>query len=249
MHEPKDYYAILGVPIDADQRAIKQAFRRLARQSHPDVKPGDQHAEERFKQINEAYQILSDTEQRLAYDRRRRGTPLRGRDIQLVVDLTLEEVYAGAVRLIQLGDRQIEARIPRGVQARARVRLRGQGGQGSAGGACGDLYLFIRVTPHARFQRNGDNLALSVPIDLLTAANGGAVLVETLDGAVMLTIPPRTRSGTQFRLAGKGLPHARRPHQFGDMYVQVTIRVPETIGEREIAAFKTLGQARTATKT
>src|ERR687883_1248841 len=64
----KDYYAALEVAPDADDQAIKQAYRKLARQYHPDVNPGDKQAEERFKEINEAYQALSDPERRRTYD-------------------------------------------------------------------------------------------------------------------------------------------------------------------------------------
>jgi molecular chaperone DnaJ len=65
----KDYYAILGVPRNATEKEIKAAYRKLARQYHPDVNPGDKQAEEKFKEINEAYQVLSDPEKRAAYDR------------------------------------------------------------------------------------------------------------------------------------------------------------------------------------
>src|SRR5690606_41715518 len=67
--EFKDYYKILGVPRDADEKTIKSAYRKLARKYHPDVNKGDASAEERFKEINEAYQVLSDPEQRAKYDR------------------------------------------------------------------------------------------------------------------------------------------------------------------------------------
>ncbi len=69
MRDYKDYYAILGVPRNATEKEIKAAYRKLARQYHPDVNPGDKQAEERFKEINEAYQVLSDPEKRAAYDR------------------------------------------------------------------------------------------------------------------------------------------------------------------------------------
>ncbi|MER3558845.1 MAG: molecular chaperone DnaJ, partial [Armatimonadota bacterium] len=69
MRDYKDYYAILGVPRNATEKEIKAAYRKLARQYHPDVNPGDKNAEERFKEINEAYQVLSDPEKRAAYDR------------------------------------------------------------------------------------------------------------------------------------------------------------------------------------
>jgi molecular chaperone DnaJ len=69
MRDFKDYYQILGVPRDADEKEIKAAYRKLARKYHPDVNPGDKVAEEKFKEINEAYQVLSDPEKRAAYDR------------------------------------------------------------------------------------------------------------------------------------------------------------------------------------
>src|SRR5919108_2248938 len=71
--EFKDYYAVLGVSPDADEQTIKQAYRKLARQYHPDVNPGDQAAEERFKEVNEAYQALSDPERRRKYDELRQN--------------------------------------------------------------------------------------------------------------------------------------------------------------------------------
>jgi len=69
MAQYKDYYKTLGVNRDADKKEIKRAFRRLARQHHPDVNPGDKQAEERFKEINEAYEVLSDPDKRAEYDR------------------------------------------------------------------------------------------------------------------------------------------------------------------------------------
>ncbi len=193
--EFKDYYQALGVPPDADEKTIRQAFRKLARQSHPDVNPGDKTAEERFKVINEAYQVLSDAEQRKKYDALRaqyqrwqqtggraqdfdwrawstrpeegvhvrhgriddledlfgggspfsdffttifggargaeRGVrPRPGRDLEQEMELTLEEAFRGTTRVLQIGDRRIEAKIPPGVHTGSRVRLAGQGEPG-----------------------------------------------------------------------------------------------------------------------
>jgi len=307
--EFKDYYQILGVAPDADEKAIRQAFRKLARQYHPDVNPGDKAAEEKFKEINEANQVLSDPEQRKKYDAlrtqyqrwqqggrrpqdfnwqdwsappgegvyehyastddlqdlfgdespfsdffstifgRARGAeraprPRRGRDREVEVEITLEEAVRGTTRAIQIGDRRIEAKIPPGVYTGARVRLAAQGEPGRQGGPDGDLYLVIRVAPHATFERDGDDLFTEVPVDIYTAALGGEVRVPTLDGAVMLKIPPQTQSGRTLRLRGKGMPRLDDPATRGDLYVRVRLVLPEPLSDRELQAFRELAAAR-----
>lgn len=305
--EFKDYYQILGVAPDADEKAIRQAFRKLARQYHPDVNPGDKAAEEQFKVINEANQVLSDPEQRKKYDAlrtqyqrwqqggrrpqdfnwqewsaspgegvyeqygsiddlddlfggesqfsdffttifgRARGAerpsrPRRGRDRE--VEVTLEEALRGTTRSIQIGDHRIEAKIPPGVYTGARVRLAGQGEPGRQGGPAGDLYLNIRVAPHASFERSGDDLFIEIPVDIYTAALGGEVRVPTLDGAVMLKIPPQTQAGRTLRLRGKGMPRLDDPNTRGDLYARVRLVLPEPLTERELQAFRELAAAR-----
>jgi curved DNA-binding protein len=307
--EFKDYYQILGVSPDADEKEIRQAFRKLARQYHPDVNPGDKAAEERFKAINEANQVLSDPEQRKKYDALRaqyqrwqqsgrrpqdfnwqdwsappgqgvyerygsvddledlfggespfsdffttvfgggRGAqraprPRRGRDREVEVEVALEEAFRGTTRALQIGDRRIEAKIPPGVYTGARVRLAGQGEPGRQGGPAGDLYLNIRVAPHATFERTGDDLFAEVPVDIYTAALGGEVHVRTLDGGVMLRIPPQTQSGRTLRLRGKGMPRLDDPNTRGDFYVRVRLVLPEPLSERELQAFRELAAAR-----
>jgi curved DNA-binding protein len=307
--EFKDYYQILGVSPDADEKTIRQAFRKLARQYHPDVNPGDNTAEEQFKAINEANQVLSDPEQRKKYDALRvqyqrwqesgggprdfnwqawstspgegvyehYGTiddlhdifgdespfsdffttifggarraersprPRRGRDLDLEISVTLEEAVRGTTRALQIGDRRLEAKIPPGVYTGARVRLAGQGEPGRQGGPAGDLYLNIRVAPHATFERDGDDLFTELSVDIYTAALGGEVRAPTLDGAVMLKIPPQTQSGRTLRLRGKGMPRLNDPHTRGDLYARIRLILPEPLSEREIQAFRELAAAR-----
>jgi curved DNA-binding protein len=307
--EFKDYYQILGVAPDADEKTIRQAFRKLARQYHPDVNPGDKAAEEQFKAINEANQVLSDPEQRKKYDALRaqyqrwqqsgggprdfnwqawsappgegvyerygspedledlfggespfsdffttifggqRGAqrpprPRRGRDAELEVEVTLEEAFRGTTRALQIGDRRLEAKIPPGVHTGARVRLAGQGEPGRQGGPAGDLYLNIRVLPHATFEREGDDLFAEVSVDIYTAALGGEVRVPTLDSAVLLKIPPQTQSGRTLRLKGKGMPRLNDPNTRGDLYARVRLMLPEPLSERELQAFRELAAAR-----
>jgi curved DNA-binding protein len=314
----KDYYQILGVAPDATEKEIKQVFRKLARQHHPDVNPGNKTAEEKFKEINEAYQVLSDPEQRKKYDAMRaeyqqwqqtggrrqdfdwnswaarpgegvnvqygtvedledlfggespfsdfftssfggvrtggrsagRGTggrtsrSRRGRDAEQEVEITLEEAFHGATRLLQIGKRRVEAKIPPGVDNGSRVRLAGQGEPGRNGGEPGDIYLVVRVLPHPTFERQGDDLYIDVPVDVYTAALGGEVKVPTLDGAVMLRIPPRTQSGRSFRVRGKGMPRLGDRNSRGDLYARVELVLPEPLTERELEAFRELAAAR-----
>ncbi|MDW8148258.1 MAG: J domain-containing protein [Roseiflexaceae bacterium] len=308
----KDYYAILGVPPDADEQTIKKAYRKLARQYHPDVNPGDKKAEERFKEINEAYEALSDPERRRKYDQLReqyqrwqqrggvgefdwgpwqtapgqtvytyttvspedledlfgsespfsdffstifgqpRGVaprgPQRGRDIELPVEISLEEAFHGTTRSLQAGTRRIEAKIPVGARTGTRVRLAGQGRPGIAGGPPGDLYLLVTVLPHPQFERDGDDLTTTVPVDCFTAIAGGEVRVPTLDGSVLLKIPPRTQADQVFRLRGKGMPRLERPTERGDLFARVKLVLPEALSDAEIETIRALARERGARK-
>jgi curved DNA-binding protein len=301
----KDYYEILGISPDADEKTIKQTYRKLARQHHPDVNPGDKEAEEKFKTINEAYQALSNPEQRKKYDElraqyqrwqqsgrrpqdfnwqnwaaqpgenadvryatpedledlfgsespfsdfftnifgqtrgqaRSRG-PRKGQDVEAEIDLSLEEAYRGETRVLQIGDRRIEARIPAGVRTGSRVRLAGQGGQGREGGRAGDLYLIVRVLPYPNFELEGDDLHTEVPLDIYTAVVGGEVQVPTLDRPLTLKIPPKTQGGRTFRLRGRGMPKPGHPSTRGDLYVRIKLVLPENMTEEELSTFRAL---------
>jgi curved DNA-binding protein len=321
--EVKDYYEVLGVSRTADQKEIRKAFRKLARQYHPDVNPGDGVAEDRFKEINEAYEVLSDPDKREKYDRfgaqwrqyeraggrpedfnwsqwqsqpgagpggagyrtvspeefeqmfggggfsdffetlfggamggvrggfrddfggARQARPRVGRDIEHEVEITLEEAFHGTTRSLQYEDgRQIQARIPPGVKTGSRIRLSGQGGASGAGGQAGDLYLRVEVLPDNRFERDGDDLRVTVPVDLYTALLGGHTTVTGLDRQVRLNIPPDTGNGRVFRLNGLGMPRLNNPGQRGDLYAEVSVQLPQNLSEREKALFEELQEMR-----
>jgi curved DNA-binding protein len=174
----------------------------------------------------------------------RASRPRQGRDIEQEVEITLEEAFHGATRLLQIGKRRVEAKIPPGVDNGSRVRLAGQGEPGRNGGQPGDLYLVVRVLPHLTFERQGDDLYTNVPVDIYTAALGGEVRVPTLDGVVMLKIPPRTQSGRNFRVRGKGMPRVTNRNSRGDLYARVELVLPEPLTERELQAFRELAAAR-----
>jgi curved DNA-binding protein len=312
----KDYYGILGVPPTAEKKVIQQTYRQLARKLHPDVNPGNKEAEEKFKTINEAYQVLSDAEQRKKYDamrtqylrwqqtggrqedfdwqqwsaqadtganvryatpedledlfgsaspysdffstifgqaRRSGGDgrrsaspgPRRGRDVEYEVDLTLEEAFHGAERLLEIDGHRIQARIPPGVRTGSRVRLAGQGEPGQHGGPAGNLYLLVRLLPHQTFEREGDNLHLEAPVDIFTAIAGGEIRVPSLERPLILTIPPRTNAGRSFRLRGKGMPRLGDPNKRGDLYARVRLVLPDPLTEQEVDSIRALASSRT----
>jgi curved DNA-binding protein len=300
--EYKDYYKVLGVTKSASEKEIKTVYRKLARQHHPDVNPGDKQAEAKFKEINEAYEVLSDPDKRKHYDElganwgqysqyaqggpfqwergaggaqyrtvtpeelenlfggrgfsdffetffggfgagRSDGFAQRGHNVEQPVEITLEEAFRGTTRVLQRDGHKLEVKIPAGVKTGSSVRVAGQGAS-VRGGARGDLYLRVEVKPDPRFERLGDDLRAEVPVDLYTALLGGEVYVPTLKGKVALKIPPETQSGTSFRIAGRGMPRLGSTTTFGDLYVQVSIRVPTNLSAEEKTLFEKLAKLR-----
>lgn len=324
--EYKDYYAILGVPKNADEKTIKSAYRKLARTHHPDVNPGKPEAEKRFKEVNEAYAVLSDPEKRKMYDRfgaewedyqragfgpndapmrggpagprgstrtmtpeefqevfgrgfgrsapggfstsfgggsdfsdffeamfgggmagassagsRAAARPRKGRDVDAAIEVSLDEAFSGAARALQWEDgRRIEATVPRGVRTGSRVRLSGQGEPGGGGGQAGDLYINVTVAPHPLFQREGDDLRVTVPVDLYSAVLGGEVRVPTLERPVVLTVPAGTQNGRAIRLRGLGMPNLRNPEQRGDLYAVIDVQLPTDLSAEQRRLFEEL---------
>src|SRR4029077_5632058 len=127
-----------------------------------------------------------------------------------------EDAHRGTQVDLQLGDRKITARIPKGATDGLRLRLRGQGGPGRHGQACGALYLNVKLHPHALFRPTGHDLSLDLPLTPWEAALGATVEVPTLDGAVNLKVPANTTAGRKLRLARKGL--AKPSGGEGDLY-------------------------------
>jgi len=327
----KDYYELLGIKRNASEQDIKQAYRRLARQYHPDVNPSDKSSEARFKEINEAYEVLSDKEIRKKYDKygdqwqyadqfeqakrqqtpfwgfgdaggntsfhfegedlgslfddllfgggrartyTKRSRPMRGRNLETPVEVTLEEAFHGTSRTISLQSeepcptckgtgmvhnvpcstchgagrvprmKRLEVKIPAGVKTSSRVRIAGKGTPGYNGGASGDLYLVVSVMRHRQFERRDNDLYVEVPVPLTVAVLGGEVKVSIMKGKLALKIPPETQNGRSFRLAGQGMPHLGNSSR-GDLFAKVNVVLPTKLSDKEKELFKQLNELRT----
>ena len=125
-------------------------------------------------------------------------------------------------------EKQMEVKIPAGVETGSRLRVQGEGEAGTQGGGAGDLYVVIHVAEHEQFERQGSNLYEAVPITFAQAALGSEIFVKTLDSEEKLKIPMGTQTGTVFRLKGKGMP-ALGGRGRGDLYVSVTLVTPTTL--------------------
>lgn len=288
----KDYYDILGVTRKASESEIKSSYRKLARQFHPDRNPGDKAAAERFKEIQQAYDVLSDKKKREQYDqfghgfeqmgsgpgqggfhwtggpsgyqnidpgafqsifeqmmgggggfsgfggfpggstasagpgnkkgrgRNRRATHAEPQDYEQEVSIDfMTAAQGGSIELARQGQNErLKIDIPAGIGDGKKLRLRGQGGDG------GDLYVVVRIQPHAYFRREENNIILDVPLTLSEAALGCKVDVPTLSGTVTITIPAGSSSGQRLRIRGMGLPSSGGK---GDQFCEVKIIAPK----------------------
>jgi molecular chaperone DnaJ len=336
----KDYYALLDVARNASEEEIKKAYRKQALKYHPDRNPGNKQAEETFKEISEAYQVLSDPEKRSLYDQfghsafgdggpfrggfdfnagfedifgdifgeffgtggaRNRSRAQRGEDLRYNLELTFEEAVFGCEKKIKIprhgscdtcrgsgakpgtapntcatcrGRGQVtmqqgffsvsrtctqchgygtvirdpcsncegvgrvrqlhmlNVKIPPGVDTGTRLKLRGEGENGSSGGPAGDLYVVIKVNPHPIFVREGQDIVCDVPISFVQAALGAEIDVPTLEGRVKVKISSGTQTGKVLRIKGKGVKDPRGGFQ-GDQLVRVTIETPTHLTARQ----------------
>jgi len=296
----KDYYKILGVDKAATPEAIKKAYRKLAIQYHPDKNKGDAKAEEKFKEANEANDVLSDPEKRKRYDQfgenwehyqegggqaggraqRPQGGkggnfsfdatdfendarmedlfqqffgsqygsrsggggrfPRNGSDMEAEAQITLEEAFAGTSRVLKAGNEEHRLTLKKGVREGQKFRLRGKGQPGQNGGQSGDVLVHIRMLPHPRYTRTGNDLRCRQQIDLLTAVLGGKTRVPTLQGDKMMNIPPGTQNGASLRMRGLGMPDYAHPATYGDLYLDIQVEIPRQLSPEERALYHQL---------
>jgi molecular chaperone DnaJ len=364
----KDYYETLGVSKTASDKEIKKAYRKLASELHPDKNPGNTVAEEKFKDVSAAYDVLGDEATRKEYDEvrslgpvggfggagstggpggftfnvddmggagglgdllgnmfgaggRRGGSaagvgPRRGADIEAQLTVDFRDAVAGIETSLYLTadatcstcsgsgarpgtspkvcqncggrgviddnqgffamtapcpacqgtgatveypcdtcrgsgierrPREVKTRIPAGVKDGQTIRLTGRGAPGRNGGPAGDLLVELKVLPHPRFGRKGDDLTVTVPVSFAEAALGADIEVPTLDGGtVTLRIKPGTQPGSRHRVKGKGVTRTTsRGETTGSLIVSVDVVVPTELNDAERAAVEALAAAST----
>ncbi len=355
-----DYYETLGVARGASQDEIRKAYRKLARKHHPDLNPGDKAAEERFKKVQEAYDILSDPKKRQMYDQvgyysehgpqpgastphgagmnfngfdfsdfasqagtsagaggfgsqfrdifsqffgrgahaEEQAAPEKGADLEYGLNIDFWQAIRGTQVSLRINRQEVcttcggtghastgsttcpqcngtgnvtqragamqfnltcprcggsgklrnvcptchgegrisraetvEVRIPAGVQTGTRLRVAGKGNAGTMSAPAGDLYITIRVEPHAFFHREGDNIEVRVPVSVTEAGLGAKIEVPTIDGRALLKVPPGTESGQKFRMRERGVFNSRKNAR-GDQIVEVVVQPPKVRDER-----------------
>jgi len=178
---------------------------------------------------------------------RRAWGPIRGADQEAELVLGVEEAYRGGRRSITLagpdGPRTLQVTIPAGVTDGQRIRLTGQGGQGTGGAEGGDLYLVVRLAPHPRYRVEGRDLYVDLPLAPWEAALGTSIPLDTPGGEAKVKVPAGTSSGRRLRLKGRGLPNPRGAP--GDLYAEARIVVPSKLTGEEKRLFEELGRVST----
>lgn len=205
----KDYYELLSVSRNASDKEIKQAYRRLARKYHPDVNPGDKSAEARFKEINAAYEVLSDSEKRKKYDR-------FGENWQYA------DQFAG------------QQWSPFGDSSRTGttfdfVDLSDLGGQG---GIFDSLFRSFDPRTTSRRPRRGRDIDFPIEVTLEEAYHGSARLITDMTGRRLeVKIPPGVKDGSRIKVAGKG-ESGPGSGPSGDLYLVASVK-PHPIFQRK----------------
>ena len=347
----KDYYEVLGVSKTATDAEIKSAFRKLAKQYHPDINK-EPDAADKFKEAQEAYAVLSDPDKRKQYDQfghaafnnnggsagydfsgfdfsdifsdlfgssfggfnfggrtSNSNRSRKGEDTIVSMNITFEEAFNGCKKTIKvnssdvcddchgkggLGEKtcevchgsgtvtseqrsifgsfmtrtvcdnchgkgttydkvcsscrgvgkinrvkEIEVKVPAGVDTGNQLRIAGKGEAGYNGGSNGDLYIEFKVSSHPIFEREENDIYLFLPITIVDAVLGCKRDVPTMDGTVKLTIPEGSKTGDKLRLKGKGVPDVNSGKR-GDMYVVLNILPPTKLSREQKALFEKL---------
>jgi curved DNA-binding protein len=314
----KDYYKVLGVDKKASVEDIRKAFRKLAVKYHPDKNPNDKSAEDKFKEISEANDVLSNPDKRKRYDefgenweyaeksganrqqqQQGRGNGQQsnftaddfadddrfkdifekffggnrggnsggnfsgggfgggfggqrfstnhtehGANYEAELQVLLADSFHGVKRILDLETQQISITLKRGVRDGQKIRIPEKGGKGLNGGKNGDLFITIKLVRDPFIERIGDDLYVTVNVDMYTALLGGKVPVKTFHGVKNLNIKEETDNGSTVRLKGLGMPKYENPNEFGDLYAKIVVKMPKKLTEEEKSLIKQLAEMR-----
>ena len=164
--------------------------------------------------------------------------PAKGQDLTYQLTVTLDDIMSGAEKNISLRTngavQNVSVRIPKGIEAGKKLRLKGKGGPAPDGGIPGDLYLKVEIASHCLFERDGDDLVMVAQIPFSDACLGTFVEVVSLEGKkIKVKVPPGTGCDAKLRVKGHGLPRGLMGER-GDIYVRIAVEVPATLSEEQL---------------
>lgn len=281
----KDYYKILELKTNkVTLEEIRTAYRIAVKKNHPDVNVGNKLAEEKIKDINEAYRVLSDSAKKRKYDRMwnsnvakknqeyqesKRSTgsvfsdffnmffgqvkeeeityhkkvPVRGENVETEINISIEEGFYGKEKKISL--RTVEGKmktftvtVPAGIRNGEKIRLIGQGKEGTNGGKNGDLLIKVKIEDSNIFKLQGYDLYTDLLITPYEAALGTKVDVNSIDEYSQIYVPKGTQSGEKIKIPQKGYKIGNGAR--GDLIAEVKIALPKNLTEEEINLYKKL---------
>jgi DnaJ-class molecular chaperone len=251
-----DPYSELGLKKGASDTEIQKAFRKLAKQLHPDTNRDNKVAEERFKRVTAAYDFLKDADKRKKFDRgeidadgreifrgfggggraggspfgggQREQAPVKGNDIKIRLDIDLLDTIVGNTRRVLLSDgRTVDVNIPKGSRDGQTLRLKGQGAPSPTGrGPHGDALVELRLKAHPVFRMDGNDLHMDLFVSLPDAILGGTVQAPTPDGPVSVNLAKGSNSGAILRLKGRGAFDSKDGTR-GDLFAHVVLAMPD----------------------
>ena len=289
----KDYYKILDLPNNKVTMAqIKSAYREQAKKYHPDVNISNSRNEERFKDINEAYRVLSDNISKRKYDRmwhrnvgkknasyeeskrskdslfsdffnmffgnvdgklyskkeKIKHTPIKGENIETEVDISIEDAFRGkeqsiGVRTVEGKLKKLKVQVPAGIQNNEKIRIVGQGKQGSLGGKNGDLFIRVKIKNDERFTLDGYDLKSNLYLTPWEAALSTKVTVHGINEDVSVYVPAGIQSGEKIEIENKGYKDGKGGR--GKLILDTKIMIPKKPNEKELDLFKKFNELST----
>ena len=257
----KDYYEILGLQSSrVSDLQIKNAYREYVKKYHPDLNSGNKSSEERFKDISEAYKVLSNPNSKRKYDRTwirnkaKEGssyerdneypdTFVNEKDIRTEITISILEAFKGVHKRIALKDINNQTNtytvsIPAGIQNGERIKLSHLGKNGKNGGKKGDLIIKVNIKDSTRFFLKGTDIKSYLDITPWEAALSSNITFESIDGNIGIYVPAGTQSGECISVPGKG--YMQENGMRGNLILETRIKVPKKLSEGEKKLFNDL---------